>query len=312
MILASASLVFVFAMATLKLNSQSAAAPQYSSLAGTTELDYVCPMDPDVRSDKPGKCARCGMTLKLGVPSPIEYSLALTTSKIPRPGESVQIRFAFEDPRDKVIVKKFEIVHEKLFHLFVVSEDLKYFRHDHPVFQPDGTFTIEQTFPKAGMYRLLVDVYPAGGTPQLLPKTVFVAPDASTPALQGEANLKPDERIQHGENTDAELILDSPKPIAGLKTHVTFKFNTAEQMQQYLGAWAHMLIASDDLIDLIHSHPFIANGGPQIQFDVIFPRARTYRLWVQFQRKDVVNTIAVNIPVVTLEQAQGLTPNVLK
>jgi hypothetical protein len=36
-------------------------------------------------------------------------------------------------------------------------------------------------------------------------------------------------------------------------------------------------------------------------FNVIFPRARTYRVWIQFQRKGVVNTVAVNIPVTELK-----------
>lgn len=26
---------------------------------------YVCPMHPEVKSDKPGKCHRCGMNLQL-------------------------------------------------------------------------------------------------------------------------------------------------------------------------------------------------------------------------------------------------------
>ena len=55
--------------------------------------------------------------------------------------------------------------------------------------------------------------------------------------------------------------------------------------------------ASDDLIDMMHSHPFIADGGPQIQFNLVFPRARTYRVWVQFQRKGVVNTAHFDVPV---------------
>jgi hypothetical protein len=67
-----------------------------------------------------------------------------------------------------------------------------------------------------------------------------------------------------------------------------------------------MLISSDDMVDLIHQHPFIADGSDQMQFDIIFPRARTYRVWVQIKRKDVVNTFAVNIPVLTLEQAAGI------
>jgi hypothetical protein len=58
-----------------------------------------------------------------------------------------------------------------------------------------------------------------------------------------------------------------------------------------------MLVASSDLIDMIHEHPFIADGGPEIQFNVIFPRAKSYRVWVQFQRKGVVNTAHFDIPV---------------
>jgi hypothetical protein len=39
-----------------------------------------------------------------------------------------------------------------------------------------------------------------------------------------------------------------------------------------------------------------------ILFNVIFPRARTYRVWVQFQRKGVVNTAHFDIPVKQLGQ----------
>jgi hypothetical protein len=58
-----------------------------------------------------------------------------------------------------------------------------------------------------------------------------------------------------------------------------------------------VLAASDDLMDTIHEHPFIADGGPKMQFNLIFPRARTYRVWVQFEREGVVNTVALNVPV---------------
>jgi hypothetical protein len=62
-----------------------------------------------------------------------------------------------------------------------------------------------------------------------------------------------------------------------------------------------MLVASDDLIDLIHTHPFIADGGPDMQFNVTFPRVRAYRVWVQFQRKGVVNTAHFDVPVSELK-----------
>jgi len=93
------------------------------------------------------------------------------------------------------------------------------------------------------------------------------------------------------------LDTDPSDPIAGTKTMMSFKLNPGEGLEKYIGAWGHMLAASDDLIDLIHTHPFIADGGPNMQFNVYFPRPRTYRVWVQFQRKAVVNTAYFDIPV---------------
>ena len=58
-----------------------------------------------------------------------------------------------------------------------------------------------------------------------------------------------------------------------------------------------MLAASDDLIDLIHTHPTIADGSHEMQFNLVFPRPRVYRIWVQFQRKGVVNTARFDVPV---------------
>jgi hypothetical protein len=95
--------------------------------------------------------------------------------------------------------------------------------------------------------------------------------------------------------------MDPPVPIVGLKTLLFFKITPSDGLEQYLSAWAHMLVASDDTIDLIHDHPYIADGGPQMQFNIIFPRARTYRIWVQFQRKGVVNTAEFTIPVSELK-----------
>ena len=64
-----------------------------------------------------------------------------------------------------------------------------------------------------------------------------------------------------------------------------------------MGAWGHMLAVSDDLIDMIHTHPYIADGSPQMQFSLTFPRPRVYRVWVQFQRNGVVNTAHFDVPV---------------
>src|SRR5579871_5309753 len=247
---------------------------------------YVCPMDPDVRGTKPGVCSRCGMKLVAGLPEPVEYHLDLdVTPRAPKVGQKASIAFAIHDPWKDRPVTHFQIVHEKLFHMFVVSQDLKVFVHDHPT-GPDeeGRFTYGYAFPQPGMYRILGDFYPDGATPQLIAKTVLVAGKAPAPIT-----LTRDYSTKDAANMQVELVTDPPQPIAHTKTMMFFKVKPGDGLEKYLGAWGHMLAASDDLIDLIHTHPFLADGGPEIQFNMIFPRARTYRVWVQFQRQGVVN-----------------------
>ena len=255
-------------------------------------------MDLDVRSATPGKCPRCGMTLRLGIPEPVEYPLELKmVPPVPKAGALVELFFKVHDPDTGAKVSKFEIVHEKLFHLFVVSQDLSYFIHDHPLLQTDSSFRYMAKLPQPGLYRLLGDFYPTNATPQLIAKTVIVPGGGPL----GTAKLDPDLAPKQAENMDVELVTDPPQPIAGMKTLLFFRVKPADGLEQYLGAWGHMLAASDDLIDMIHTHPFLADGGPQIQFNLIFPRARTYRVWVQFQRKGVVNTVAFTVPVSELK-----------
>jgi hypothetical protein len=255
-------------------------------------------MDPGVRAAAPGKCPRCGMTLVLGIPDPVEYPLDLTLApRLPKPGEPVDLTFRIRDPKTGAPVTRFEIMHEKLLHMFVVSQDLEFFLHDHPVLSRPGTFRYAGRLPKPGMYRVLADYYPSGGTPQLTARTIIVPGGGSlqSPKLTADVSAK------HTANLDVELVTEPLEPIAGVKTMMFFHVKPADGLQPYLGAWGHMLAASDDLIDLVHSHPFLADGGPQIQFNVIFPRARTYRVWVQFQRKGTVNTASFTIPVSVLK-----------
>ncbi|MEQ1946234.1 MAG: heavy metal-binding domain-containing protein [Bryobacteraceae bacterium] len=260
---------------------------------------FVCPMDPDVRSSKEGSCVRCGMKLVSGIPDPTEYLMDLTVNPpAPKPMQPVMFDFAIRDPWKNNIVTNFQIVHERLFHMFVVSQDLKYFLHDHPTKQDDGTFRYKAALPFPGMYRVLGDFYPDGSTPQLVTKTVFVPGTAPAPlSLTKDYSTKVDANLQ------VELVTDPPQPIAHTKTMMFFRVKPKDPndkdlgLEKLLGAWGHMLAASDDLIDMIHTHPFLADGGENIQFNVIFPRTRTYRVWVQFQRKGVENTVYFDVPV---------------
>lgn len=238
------------------------------------------------------------MALVADLPDRVEYPLSLALSPAaPRPGKELQLTFTVHDPKSGKQVTGFQAMHEKLYHLFIVSQDLQDFLHGHPEQRPDGSFQLKTVLRKPGMYRILSDFYPTGGTPQLIVKSVVLPGATITRGRELKADLSP----RNTANLRVSLTMRPAQPIAGIKTMMFFRLEPADGLEPYLGSWSHMLAASDDLIDMIHDHPFIADGGPQMQFNVIFPRARTYRVWVQFQRMGVVNTAVFNIPVAELK-----------
>src|ERR1700689_5578207 len=114
---------FVFFLSTFLAWQQRAAPP------ADQEVEFVCPMDKDVRCSFPGKCPRCGMTLVAGIPDAREFAVHVTTApKILKAGEESLLIFRVEDPLTGKTVRDFEIMHEKLYHLFVISQDLRFFR----------------------------------------------------------------------------------------------------------------------------------------------------------------------------------------
>ena len=175
---------------------------------------YLCPMDKDIRSYEPGKCPRCGMTLVTSIPEPAEYHLDVTVDPPPLPGRNARLTFEVFDPWKGNRVTRFGIVHEKLFHAFIVSRDLQFFVHDHPVWK-NGVFQYDVVFPKPGMYRVLGDFYPEAATPQLLTQTVFVpGEEGPSPRLVRDYSEKQDHNLQ------VTFATNPPDPVAGEPTQV--------------------------------------------------------------------------------------------
>ena len=164
---------------------------------------FVCPMHPDVREVKPGICPRCGMRLvPVAAEAPGRY--ILETETIPaalNAGKRGRLKLRVRHPgRAATPCRRFIDVHEKLFHLFVVSHDLQHFEHIHPTLAADGSFEIDVTLPRAGAYQLYADFLPDGGTPQLLQRTLLTAgfigdPDNVRARLQPDVAEKSDRGI---------------------------------------------------------------------------------------------------------------------
>ncbi len=252
-------------------------------------VQFVCPMDPEVRSSTPAKCPRCGMKLVAGLPDPIEFRLDLKTDPKPlRAGVPGELTFRIDHPKTGKAVRDFEVVHEKLFHLFILSQDLTVFAHEHPVKRFGPEFDFRWTFPRPGMYRLMADYYPKDATPQITVKTLFVAEGPGSPAPELPSNTK------------VSLETEPASPVAGMRTRLYFTLSPSDDFRQWLGAWGHLLVASRDTVDLIHTHPFIATGSNRMQFNVIFPRPGLHSVWVQFDRGGLVNFHRFDVPVSSL------------
>jgi hypothetical protein len=179
-----------------------------------------------------------------------------TIPSAPVPGRPAVLRFAVHDPWKDRPVAAFNLVHERLFHAFVVSQDLEFFEHGHPVHAGEGVFQYAVMFPRSGMYRVLGDFYPSGGMPQLASNTVIVPADA--PPMR---QLTRDYTEKAATNLRVSLETLPEQPTAATRTQLRFRVVGEYGLEKYLGVWGHMLVASSDLIDMMHEHPFLADGG---------------------------------------------------
>jgi heavy metal-binding protein len=279
---------------------------------------WFCPMHPDHTSNGKGMCPICGMALIAGNPYDTrDYVLDFTTSPAAvASGTPFKMIFKVRHPGSGDAVKSYEIVHDKRYHLFVVSQDMAVFQHLHPELQADGSWEMGLTLPKAGYYRVLSDFVPSGGSPQFLGRTL-VTTDFDEDLESQAGRLEPDAFLKKTvDSITASVELEPVKLIAGQYGHFRFTLTdsaTGEpitDLQPYLGAFGHTLILSEDMLDYVHSHPSEGTddisrgfGGPRVTFEGFMPRPGRYRAWTQFLRKDQLTTISFTFSVLTLDDA---------
>ncbi len=274
---------------------------------------FTCSMHPEIRTSAPGKCPKCEMTLVSVTPAvPEDFDLRVECSpKAPRPNEKVRLRFSIFNPRTGQQVRQFNIMHEQLFHLFVVSADMTEFQHIHPDIQPDGSFVIDTVLPVAGPYKIYSDFYPNDGTPQVLQRGIVTA-GYSSDLMATQARLTPDTSLTKVvDGLKVELKIEPQELIAGQPVELKYQLTDAKtgepvkDLAPYLGAWGHTLILSEDQSDYVHSHPeedlptgvdqSKLRGGPEVVFSALIPRAGAYRIWTQFLRGDRLTTVSFTV-----------------
>ncbi len=289
-------------------------APGSRTLEVLKQLDeYTCTMHPEIRSSTPGTCPKCAMALVSTTPKvPEDFDLRLECiPKAPKPNEKVRLRFSIFNPKTREQVKYFNMTHDKLFHLFIISQDMSEFQHIHPMLEKDGSFTIDTVLPIAGNYKIYSDFYPHEGAPQVLQQNIATA-GYTKDLLAGQPRLKPDATLTRtADGINVALTLEPQDIIAGQPVALKYHLTDAQSGQPvrdlvpYLGAWGHTLILSEDQADYVHSHPeeVVADvpdksklrGGPEATFNAFFPKPGNYRIWSQFQRGETLTTVSFTV-----------------
>ena len=224
------------------------------------------------------------------------------------------LTFQFKDSAGRPL-RFLEKVHEKPVHLVVVSDDLAEFAHIHPEPAAGGVFTVEYGFGHGGTYTMFADYTPPGSG-GVIDRRELTVPGPRGPVRK----LTPDTGLSKVVD-GVRVTLDLPPAIAaGRDLELGFRLD-ANNLEPYLGAWAHIMIVSADRQDFIHAHPLdgvaamettvhthsapLAGPSPSaIRTVTGFNRPGLYKLWFQFQRAGRVSTVAWVIAVAEGEAAK--------
>ncbi|MCH8005604.1 MAG: hypothetical protein IH888_05160 [Planctomycetes bacterium] len=241
------------------------------------------------------------------------------------PGVSTALDFTIKDPTGAT-VKNLEVVHERVLHLLMVSDDLSWYAHEHPVAQSDGSFRLSFKFPRGGEYVLFCDFSPSGAGGQVVPVTLRVQ------GLSG-ASIPLVVDVESAKQVDGYTIrLDTSGPIyaggeAVLSYSISRRGRPVADLEPYLGAIGHLVLISRDLKHFVHSHPlgrehagrghhvndqrgagghdehnehggFVTGStGSVVSFHARFPEAGLYKAWAEFKHRGRILTVPFVIDV---------------
>jgi hypothetical protein len=224
-----------------------------------------------------------------------DFTLTVTPAGTPAAGAPIALTLEVRDP-DGRRVTDLEITHEKLLHLIVVSADLSFFTHEHPMRQPDGRLAVELTLPRPGEYRAFADLKPKGGEPVVV-SAPLVVPGPPAPAVALSPVALP--AVARDGGYELELRPDAPLT-AGRDAMLSFAIRDASgpvtDLRPYLGARGHCVIISADRAHYLHSHPLDGDGAT-VAFHTAFPTAGRYKIWVELRPRGEPLRVAFTVDV---------------
>jgi hypothetical protein len=204
-------------------------------------------------------------------------------------GPRTTYEFSIVDP-DGEPLTDFDIEHERKMHLIVVRRDFAGFQHVHPELGADGTWRVELDTSLPGTYRVIADFTSGDG------EAMTLATDLSVPgAFKPRPLPMPERTVDAGDGY--EVRIDSAEPDAGAATRVAFTVSrngkAVDGVQPYLGADGHLVVLREGDLAFLHAHPQGKPGGSgPIAFDVDYPSAGAYRMYLQFRHRGEIHTAA--------------------
>ena len=232
-------------------------------------------------------------------PDQIPYSVNLKYNpSVPKAGQPILITIKITENQTQKRVKEFDLLHEKLMHVIIVSEDLSHFSHIHPAFDiKDGIFSVYHVFPEGGIYKIWVDFKPRNGNQTLVTfkldnmirdthKLIYLAKETQYTK-------------QIDESHQIKLLIpkeiESNKPVDIIFNILDQHANPITDLTPLMGAGGHGVIISSNLQEFLHVHPKEEvtpgwKGGPVISFSTVFPHSGLYKIWGQFQHRGITIT----------------------
>ena len=260
-------------------------------------------MHEGVRASEAGECKLCGMPLVAIDTKPrtalhdANYDMLLSAPS--REPGSASVMINLTPQRDGATLCELATVHEHTLHLIIVSQDLSFFDHVHPVPQPDGSFTLPYRFPAGGSYILFADITPRGDRSQVFRMPLEIGPHRDNPANY-LAVSPAQSKLLASDPAITVALHPTPRALTA-GTHAQLLFNLAKDdkpvtdLAPYLGAMGHCVVISQDTQTYLHCHPeqlltpkASDTGGPGVPFHLRFPAPGRYKVWGQFKRGDKI------------------------
>lgn len=198
-----------------------------------------------------------------------------------------------------------KVVHEQKIHVILVRRDLAVFRHEHPVYQKNGYWTLTTEIKEPGDYMAYLDLSPVRD-----PAHVWRLPFRVKGTWEEKApQPTPDLTIAQKDLTaklEASKIFKTGEPTR-IRVAITNKDGKAYQdFTPYLGAYGHLVGLRYQAQEVyLHTHP-VTSEKPKdgtVEFETIFPERGRYTLFTQVNASGTIMTFPFTVDVTE----QGIT-----